>query len=58
MLPSGVAKAGGSPPVVAPASSPGDITAGPGLPLLRISLLHRLDFNIEIVVRTDPANRG
>ena len=35
----------------------GELTAAPGIPLLRVSLPHRLLFNVELVVRTDPAER-
>ena len=31
--------------------------SAPGVPLLRVSLPHRLLFNVELVVRTDPAER-
>ena len=58
MIPSNVAKAGGTPPTTTTTSSPGEIPAGPGLPLLRVSLPNCLKFNIELVVRTDPAQRG
>ena len=51
------AKAGGTPPIPAATSTPGEIPAGPGLQLLRVSLPNRLEFNVELVVRTDPAHR-
>ena len=35
----------------------GELMAAPGVPLLRVSLPHRLLFNVELVVRTDPAER-
>ena len=35
----------------------GELMAAPGIPLLRVSLPHRLLFNVELVVRTDPAER-
>ena len=35
----------------------GELMAAPGVPLLRVSLPHRLLINIELVVCTDPAER-
>ena len=35
----------------------GELMSAPGVPLLRVSLPHRLLFNVELVVRTDPAER-
>ena len=37
--------------------NPGELMPAPGVPLLRVSLPHRLLFNVELVVRTDPAER-
>ena len=58
MLLSHAAKAGGTPPISTITSSPGEIPAGPGRPLLRVSLPNRLEFNVELAVRTDPQTAG